>query len=69
MKSLTAKAAILFCLAISLPGCVTTRVVAIPADREVRFLPEGQTFTAPKGGMWLVPPERMREILYHLEGK
>jgi hypothetical protein len=32
-------------------------------------LPEGQTFTAPKGGMWLVPPERMREILYHLEGK
>jgi len=46
-------------------GCAT-RVVVIPADKEVHFLPAGQSYTAPVGGIWLMPPARMQEILRKL---
>jgi len=48
-------------------GCAT-RVVVIPADRQVIPLQAGQTFTAPSTGWW-VPDARMQEILHALEAK
>ena len=50
-----------------LNGCAT-RVVVIPADREVVPLEAGQTFKAPSTGWW-VPDARMQEILHALEAK
>lgn len=49
----------------ALCGCATTTVV-IPSDKRVRYLPEGQSVTAPPGGLWIVPPARMQEILRRL---
>ena len=48
-------------------GCAT-RVVVIPADRQVIPLEAGQTFKAPSTGWW-VPDARMQEILHALEAK
>jgi len=48
-------------------GCAT-RVVVIPADRQVIPLKAGQKFTAPSSGWW-VPDARMQEILHALEAK
>jgi len=48
-------------------GCAT-RVVVIPADRQVIPLEAGQTFKAPSTGWW-VPDARMQEILHALESK
>jgi hypothetical protein len=48
-------------------GCAT-RVVVIPADRQVIPLEAGQTFKAPSTGWW-VPDARMQEILHALERK
>ena len=48
-------------------GCAT-RVVVIPADREVVPLKAGQNFRAPSTGWW-VPDARMQEILHALEAK
>ncbi len=48
-----------------LGGCAT-RVVVIPADRQVIPLEAGQTFKAPSTGWW-VPEARMQEILHALE--
>jgi len=50
-----------------LNGCAT-RVVVIPADRQVIPLAAGQTFKAPSTGWW-VPDARMQEILHALEAK
>ena len=50
-----------------LNGCAT-RVVVIPADREVVPLKAGQNFRAPSTGWW-VPDARMQEILHALEAK
>jgi hypothetical protein len=47
----------------SAAGCRTApKVVVIPADREVRFLPAGQVLTN-QSDVYLVPPARMQEIL------
>lgn len=48
-----------------LSGCAA-RMVVIPSDKVVHYLPEGQSYTAPAGGTWIVPPERMQEILRRL---
>ena len=48
-------------------GCAT-RVVVIPADKQVIPLEAGQTFKAPSTGWW-VPDARMQEILHALEAK
>jgi hypothetical protein len=48
-----------------LSGCAT-RLVVIPSDKEVKFLPAGRSYTSPDGGMWLVPPARMQDILRKL---
>jgi len=48
-------------------GCAT-RVVVIPADRQVIPLAAGQTFKAPSTGWW-VPDARMQETLHALEAK
>ena len=48
-------------------GCAT-RVVVIPADKQVLPLEAGQKFTAPSSGWW-VPDARMQEILHALEAK
>ena len=48
-----------------LVGCAA-RVVVIPADKTVHYLPAGQNYVAPNGGMWLVPDARMQEILRKL---
>jgi hypothetical protein len=48
-------------------GCAT-RVVVIPADKQVIPLEAGQTFKAPSNGWW-VPDARMQEILHALEAK
>lgn len=46
-----------------LVGCQTApKVVVIPADREIRFLPSGQPLTN-HSDLYLVPPARMQEIL------
>lgn len=37
----------------------------IPADREVKFLRAGQSYTA-SNDVWIVPPARMQEILDRL---
>ena len=50
-----------------LNGCAT-RVVVIPADKQVLPLEAGQTFKAPSSGWW-VPDARMQEILHALEAK
>jgi hypothetical protein len=50
-----------------LNGCAT-RVVVIPADKQVLPLEAGQKFTAPSSGWW-VPDARMQEILHALEAK
>ena len=50
-----------------LTGCAT-RVVVIPADRQVIPLAAGQKFKAPSTGWW-VPEARMQEILHALEAK
>lgn len=50
-----------------LNGCAT-RVVVIPADKQVLPLEAGQKFTAPSNGWW-VPEARMQEILHALEAK
>ena len=50
-----------------LNGCAT-RVVVIPADKQVLPLEAGQKFTAPSTGWW-VPEARMQEILHALEAK
>lgn len=50
-----------------LNGCAT-RVVVIPADKQVLPLEAGQTFKAPSTGWW-VPDARMQEILHALEAK
>lgn len=55
-------------LLICLTGCLHPRVVVIPADKEVRFLRQGQTLTAPTD-LYLVPPARMQEILRALGEK
>lgn len=52
---------LMICCALVASSCSAIRV--IPADKEVSYLPAGQSYTAPKGGMWLVPPARMQEIL------
>ena len=56
----------IFGLAVSalLVGCSTTTV--IPADKQVKFLDVGESYVAPDGGMWLVPPARMQDILRKL---
>lgn len=51
-------------LLIHCAGCRSATVI-IPADREVKFLRAGQTFTA-TNDVWLVPPARMQEILDRL---
>jgi hypothetical protein len=38
----------------------------IPADKEVKYLSAGDTYVAPEGGTWLVPPARMQDILRKL---
>lgn len=45
-------------------GCST--VTVIPADKEVKYLSAGDTYVAPEGGTWLVPPARMQDILRKL---
>jgi len=45
-------------------GCST--VTVIPADKEARYLAAGTVYVAPTGGMWLVPPARMQDILREL---
>jgi len=45
-------------------GCST--VTVIPADKEARYLAAGTAYVAPAGGMWLVPPARMQDILRKL---
>jgi hypothetical protein len=52
---------------VSLCGCATAPVV-IPSDEYCRFLKPGQTFTAPIGGTWLVPPARFHEMLHKYYG-
>lgn len=42
-------------------GCAT-RVVVVPADKQVRWLKPGDTVTT-ENGVWLVPDARMQEIL------
>jgi len=46
-------------------GCATTHYVVIPSDKTTRKLYAGESYTAPAGGMWLVPPARMQEIARH----
>lgn len=47
-------------------GCAAPRVVVIPANKAVHYLDAGKSYTAPDGGMFLVPPARMQEILRKL---
>ena len=58
----------LLMLGLSLSCGCATRVVVIPADRQVIPLEAGQTFKAPLNGWW-VPDARMQEILHALERK
>ena len=60
-------ASILFC-SLTLTGCVTSRVVVIPADRAVSRLEAGKAFTPASPG-YFVPDARMKEILDALEQK
>lgn len=43
-------------------GLLSRKVVVIPADKQVRYLKAGQTYTA-TNDTYLVPPARMQEIL------
>jgi hypothetical protein len=45
-------------------GCAT-KVVIVPADREVIRLPAGEAYT-PRVNGWFVPEARMREMLLQL---
>ena len=61
------KLAVLVNLLVILGGCVSTRYAVIPSDKATRYLEVGEVYTAPAGGMWLVPPARMVEITRHFE--
>lgn len=61
------RAMALLSMLVWLNGCAT-RVVVIPADKQVLPLEAGQKFTAPSSGWW-VPDARMQEILHALEAK
>ncbi len=52
----------LLLLVLTATSCRSTRVIVIPADREVRPMPAGQPFTPPVRG-WFVPDARMQELL------
>lgn len=49
-------------------GCAHSPILVIPADREVRLLPAGQSYTAIHD-VYLVPPARMQEILHALSDR
>jgi len=49
-------------------GCLTRRVVVIPADRQVLPVSAGKAFLPPVNG-WFVPQARMQEMLHALERK
>ncbi|TSA40194.1 hypothetical protein D4Q85_00215 [bacterium] len=54
--------ALLLVVVLLFAGCAT-RVVIVPADREVHYLPEGKSFTAGPGGTWLVPPATFTDMI------
>lgn len=49
-------------------GCAHSPILVIPADREVRLLPAGRSYTATHD-VYLVPPARMQEILHALSDR
>ena len=46
-----------------LTGCHRTRLVVLPSDQVIGFLPKGSTLPATNIDLYLVPPARMQAIL------
>ncbi len=44
-------------------GCATTKIIVIPEDKMVHWLPPHTHYYTTNYGVWLVPDARMQEIL------
>lgn len=52
---------VLLPMVLTATGC-RTRLVVLPSDRTIQFLPKGETFTA-TNDTYLVPPALMRDLV------